>query len=134
VAVAGGFRLDAGASVSAVAPFSTAAHRTGLADFPHPALGQASRESMRGPSAQAHLLEIDHSRLPVDLGVAETLGSSDAQFVPSTQKPPDTVEHVPERGARTAARRPGWPGRIGWHVLPGTYSPYSHGLGLLGPG
>jgi hypothetical protein len=31
---------------------------------------------MRGPSAQAHLLEIDDSRLPVDLGVAETLGSA----------------------------------------------------------
>jgi hypothetical protein len=45
---------------------------------------------MRGPSAQAHLLEIDHPRLPIDLGVAETLGSADAQVVPSTEKPPDT--------------------------------------------
>jgi hypothetical protein len=34
VAVAGGFRLNAGASVSTVAPFPTAAHRTGLANFP----------------------------------------------------------------------------------------------------
>ena len=39
VAVSGGFR-DAGASVHAMAPFPVAAHRTGRADFPHPALGR----------------------------------------------------------------------------------------------
>ena len=39
VAVAGGFR-DAGASIHAMAPFPVAAHRTGRADFPHPALGR----------------------------------------------------------------------------------------------
>ncbi len=46
--MAGGFRLLAGASVSAVAPFPTAAHRTGLADLPHPALGRASQQGMHG--------------------------------------------------------------------------------------
>ena len=39
VAVPGGFR-DAGASLPAVAPFPVAAHRTGRADFPQPALGR----------------------------------------------------------------------------------------------
>ena len=39
VAVSGGFR-DAGASIHAMAPFPVAAHRTGRADFPHPALGR----------------------------------------------------------------------------------------------
>ena len=39
VAVAGGFR-GAGASLPAVAPSPVAAHRTGRADFPHPALGR----------------------------------------------------------------------------------------------
>ena len=38
VAVPGGFR--AGASLPAVAPFPVAAHRTGRADFPQPALGR----------------------------------------------------------------------------------------------
>ena len=39
VAVPGGFR-DAGASLPAMAPFPVAAHRTGRADFPQPALGR----------------------------------------------------------------------------------------------
>ena len=39
VAVSGGFR-NAGASLPAVAPFPVAAHRTGRAVFPHPALGR----------------------------------------------------------------------------------------------
>ena len=39
VAVAGGFRY-AGASLPAMAPFPVAAHRTGYADLPHPALGR----------------------------------------------------------------------------------------------
>jgi hypothetical protein len=50
---------------------------------------------MHGPSSQAHLLEIDHPYLPVDLGVAEAAGSADAQFVPSTEKPSDTLDDVP---------------------------------------
>jgi hypothetical protein len=72
VVVVGGFRLGAGASVSAVTLFPTAAHRTGPADLPHPALGRASRESMHGPLWQARLVDIDHSLRPVDLGVPET--------------------------------------------------------------
>ena len=40
---------------------------------------------MRGPSAQAHLLEIDYPHFPENLSVAETLGSADAQFVPEVR-------------------------------------------------
>ena len=38
------FAPCAGASVSALAPFPAAAHRTGLADLPHPALGRELHE------------------------------------------------------------------------------------------
>ena len=53
VAVPGGFR-NAGASLPAVAPFPVAAHRTGQAGFPHPALGRDhafahGRLAVRGP-------------------------------------------------------------------------------------
>ena len=53
VAVPGGFR-NAGASLPAVAPFPVAAHRTGQAGFPHPALGRDhafahGRPAVRGP-------------------------------------------------------------------------------------
>ncbi len=44
---AGGFRLRAGASVRSMSPFPAPAHRTGRADFPHPALRWASRGSSR---------------------------------------------------------------------------------------
>ena len=46
---------DAGASVSAMAPFPTAAHRTGRADFPHPALGRESQQGMHRPSRTSRL-------------------------------------------------------------------------------
>lgn len=61
----------AGASVLTLAPFPAAAHRTGLADLPHPALGRASREGMHGSSFQARLMDVDHSHLPVDLDIAK---------------------------------------------------------------
>ena len=53
VAVAGGFR-HAGASLPAITPFPVTAHRTGRADFPHPALGRDhafahGRLAARGP-------------------------------------------------------------------------------------
>jgi hypothetical protein len=50
---------------------------------------------MHGPSSQARLPGIDHPHYPENLGVAEPLGSADAQFVPSTEKPSNTFEHVP---------------------------------------
>ncbi len=42
VAVAGGFRHNAGASILTMSPFPAPAHRTGRAVFPHPALGPGS--------------------------------------------------------------------------------------------
>jgi hypothetical protein len=56
---------DAGASVSALAPFTAAAHRAGLADLPHPALGQASREGMHGASLPAQPVQVDHPQFAV---------------------------------------------------------------------
>jgi hypothetical protein len=47
---------SAGASVLTLAPFPAAAHRTGLADLPHPALGRDSRQGMRRPSRTTRLL------------------------------------------------------------------------------
>src|SRR6476469_2527305 len=78
-----------------MAPFPTAAHRTGLADLPHPALGQASREGMHGPSPQARLVEVDHSHLSVDLGVTEAAGSADTKLVSPTEKPPSPFPEMP---------------------------------------
>jgi hypothetical protein len=49
---------------------------------------------MHGPSSQARLPGIDYPRFPENLGVAETMGSADTQFVPSTKKPSDTLEDV----------------------------------------
>src|SRR4030088_2444793 len=44
---------------SPIAPFSHPAHRTGQADFPHPALGQDVTLSRATPSAASgHLLEL----------------------------------------------------------------------------
>ena len=50
---------------------------------------------MRGPSSQAHLVEVDHSHLSVDLGVSEAAGSADAKLVPPTEKPSDPFPHMP---------------------------------------
>src|SRR5688500_11181601 len=51
-----------GGAVARIAPFPPPAHRTGRADFPHPALGEGSRFRMR----QA-------ARVPLQLEQAETL-------------------------------------------------------------
>ena len=56
---------DAGASVSALAPFPAVAHRTGLADLPHPALGRASQQGMHGVPRTIWPLAIGTSRLPL---------------------------------------------------------------------
>lgn len=69
-----------------MAPFPAAAHRTGRADLPHPALGRASREGIRGSSGLAQPVEIQHSHLPVHFAEAEAAGSA-GQFVTPTQKP-----------------------------------------------
>jgi hypothetical protein len=50
---------------------------------------------MRRPSAPAHLLKIDHPHFPIDLGVSESAGSTDAQLVPSAEKPSDPFHHMP---------------------------------------
>jgi hypothetical protein len=52
---------------------------------------------MHGSSPQAHLVEVDHSCFPVDLGVAEATGSADAQFVPPAEELADTLDHVPQK-------------------------------------
>jgi hypothetical protein len=44
--LAGDFRLIVGASVQSMAPSPRPAHRTGRADFPHPALGQGLMRSL----------------------------------------------------------------------------------------
>jgi hypothetical protein len=85
----------AGASVLTLAPFPAAAHRTGLAALPHPALGRASREGMRGPSSQARVVDVDHSHLSMDLGMPEAAGSADAQLVPPAEEPPYSFLHMP---------------------------------------
>jgi len=77
VAGAGGFRLSAGASVSTMAPFPTVAHRTGLAAFPHPALGRVSRVDMHEAFRRTLLVNVDHSQLAMDLGVSEPTTPSD---------------------------------------------------------
>jgi hypothetical protein len=50
---------------------------------------------MRGPSAPAHLLKIDHPHFSIDLGVSEAAGSSDAQLVAPAEKPSDSFHHMP---------------------------------------
>jgi len=50
---------------------------------------------MRGPPVQARLVEVNHSYLPVDLGVAETAGSANADFVPPAEEPSDPIPHMP---------------------------------------
>ena len=50
---------------------------------------------MRGPPLQARLVEIDYSYCLVDLGVAETTGSADADFVPPAEEPPNPFPHMP---------------------------------------
>jgi len=50
---------------------------------------------MRGPPVQAHLVDIDHSHLSVDLGIPEAAGSADTQLVPSAEEPPDPGSHMP---------------------------------------
>jgi len=51
--LADGFRLNAGASIRSIAPFPRPAHRTGRADFPHPALGQGFMRSHADSDAEA---------------------------------------------------------------------------------
>jgi hypothetical protein len=50
---------------------------------------------MRGPPVQARLVEVDHSYLSVDLGVAEPAGSADADFVPPAEESPNPFPHMP---------------------------------------
>jgi hypothetical protein len=50
---------------------------------------------MHGLSSEARLPEIDHSLFPVDLGVAEAMGSVDAQLMPPAEEPSDMLEDVP---------------------------------------
>ncbi len=55
--------LDASASVSALAPFPVPAHRTGLADFPHPALRPASPHRCRRRRPQLRPAQAQHAHL-----------------------------------------------------------------------
>src|SRR5215218_5876432 len=79
-----------------MAPFPAAAHRTGLADLPHPALGQASRDGMHGASTQAHLMKVEHTRFPVHLGKSKAAGSS-RELVPTSEKPPYPARYMPPK-------------------------------------
>ena len=69
VALAGGSRccwplsLDASVSVSALAPFPVPAHRTGRADFPHPALRPASPHRCRRRRPQLRPAQAQHAQL-----------------------------------------------------------------------
>src|SRR4029079_18152814 len=60
----------------------------------HPALGRASRKGMHRSSLQAHLMEVNHTHLAVDLGESEVAGSS-WEFVPTTEKPPYPARNMP---------------------------------------
>ena len=53
---------------------------------------------MHGASSQTRLVDVDYPQLPMDLGVSETTGSADAQFVPPAEKPSDSIPHMPSDG------------------------------------
>jgi hypothetical protein len=53
---------------------------------------------MHGASSQTRLMDFDYSQLPMDLSMSETTGSADAQFVPSAEKPSDSIPHMPSDG------------------------------------
>src|SRR6266536_184115 len=86
----GGFRLNISVAApfvwrclsrSTIAPFPHPAHRTGQADFPHPALGQDFTLSRATPSAASeHLLELIGFPISRSLGrlrlLLSSLGSS----------------------------------------------------------
>ena len=71
--LAGGFRLDAGASVRSIAPSPRPAHRTGRAVFPHPALGQDFMRSHADSYAEAKEVAPDRdARSGTGHGIANT--------------------------------------------------------------
>src|SRR6202162_1690722 len=71
----------------AIAPFPLPAHRTGRADFPHPALRPASSQGPRrlshGEFAQAH-----HAELAEDVRIREPSGPLRRDLVPLDQEVP----------------------------------------------
>ena len=60
---------------------------------------------MHGPSSQARLEDINHSRIPEHLGVAEAPRSADAQLMPPTEESSDPFQHVPADGIIRLARK-----------------------------
>jgi hypothetical protein len=49
-------------------------------------------------SSRAHLADVEHSHLPVDLGVPQAAGSADAQPELPAEKPSDPFPHMPVDG------------------------------------
>src|SRR4029077_18513323 len=101
------FRHGAGASVSALVPFPAAAHRTGRAALPHPALGGTSRAGMRGSSLTAPLEveKVQHAPFSVDLLPSEAAGPY-VQLVAATEEPADPMRHVGPHGLVGLLGRP----------------------------
>src|SRR4051794_21769809 len=50
---------------------------------------------MHGSPGQARLADVDHSHLPMDLGVPEAAGSADAKLVPPTKETSSPFPYMP---------------------------------------
>ncbi len=76
---------DAGASIRAMTPFPVSAHRTGRADFPHPALRLVSRRStrLRVNRQRSHSVYPERAKDPLG---RETPGPARRDLMPSPQK------------------------------------------------
>jgi hypothetical protein len=91
----------AGASVSAMAPFPAAAHRTGRADFPHPALGRDSRQGMHRTSRTSRLLAQGALRLLLGPAIELLPAALDIRVLALRQCPVLTAfKSAPEPGLR----------------------------------
>ena len=73
--------------------FPTSAHRTVLAGFPHPALGRASRRSMR-KRPQMDAPEMEDPQLPEDDFSREGRCPARRDLVSSPQEVPHPVRHI----------------------------------------
>src|SRR5437879_6529605 len=76
---------NAGASIHAITPFPIPAHRTGRADFPHPALRLVSRRGSR-PSTDVQRTQPGDPERAEDLLGWEAPGPTRRDLMPSCQK------------------------------------------------
>src|SRR5271156_1607853 len=72
-------------SGSAVAPFPHPAHRTGRADFPHPALGQDSRRLSRATPLAASEHHLELIGCPISMSFATFCVCLELRSLPSTR-------------------------------------------------